>query len=151
MRVLFDTNILARAAQPKHPLHRPAVESGDVLRARGHHPCVVPQVLYEFSVVCTRLESENGLGFAAARVDKEINMFRPPLFLFLEDVPEVFRTWRTLVVTNEVKGKPAHDARLVAAMVVHGIDALLTFNTPDFTRYDGIRVLDPRQVAASAS
>jgi predicted nucleic acid-binding protein len=46
------------------------------------------------------------------------------------------------VADYRVSGKNAHDARLVAAMVVHGIDSILTFNAQDFVRYREIRVLD---------
>jgi hypothetical protein len=45
-------------------------------------------------------------------------------------------------------GKPAHDARLVAAMERHGLTHLLTFNLVDFQRYAGLELLDPHQVAA---
>jgi predicted nucleic acid-binding protein len=38
-----------------------------------------------------------------------------------------------------------HDTRLVAAMNVHGVERILTFNTDDFTRY-GIGVLHPSSV-----
>lgn len=41
------------------------------------------------------------------------------------------------------QGVQAHDARLVAAMVVHRIDQLLTFNIEDFTRYKEIQPLLP--------
>ena len=34
-----------------------------------------------------------------------------------------------------VVGSKVHDARLVAAMNVHGVRRILTFNTDDFTRY----------------
>jgi predicted nucleic acid-binding protein len=43
-----------------------------------------------------------------------------------------------------VLGTKVHDARLVAAMNVHGIERILTFNTGDFARY-GIEVLLPSQ------
>ena len=46
------------------------------------------------------------------------------------------------MVEYRVSGKNAHDARLVAAMVVHEIESILTFNTGDFLRYEEIRVLD---------
>jgi hypothetical protein len=32
-------------------------------------------------------------------------------------------------------------------MKVHGIDSILTFNVRDFTRYDGITVIDPHTIA----
>jgi predicted nucleic acid-binding protein len=44
-----------------------------------------------------------------------------------------------------VVGAKVHDARLVAAMNVHGVRRLLTFNAGDFARY-GIEVLQPAAV-----
>ncbi len=48
-----------------------------------------------------------------------------------------------------VMGTKVHDARLVAAMHVHRVTHLLTFNEQDFVRYDDIQVVHPRQLAAS--
>jgi hypothetical protein len=45
-----------------------------------------------------------------------------------------------------VSGKNAHDARLVAAMHIHRLGQLLTFNCADFHRFPGITVLSPDQV-----
>jgi len=42
-----------------------------------------------------------------------------------------------------------HDARLVAAMNVHGVRRILTFNTDDFKRYQ-IEALHPSSVLADA-
>jgi predicted nucleic acid-binding protein len=47
-----------------------------------------------------------------------------------------------------VIGKPAHDARLVAAMQVHGLTAILTFDRTGFSRYPGVEVIHPEQVKA---
>jgi predicted nucleic acid-binding protein len=47
----------------------------------------------------------------------------------------------------QVSGKPAHDARLVAAMHVHGLTSILTFDKTGFTRYAGIEVVNPTAVA----
>ena len=42
-------------------------------------------------------------------------------------------------------GVQVHDARLVAAMLVHGIPNLLTLNVTDFARYaDVITAVHPR-------
>ena len=41
----------------------------------------------------------------------------------------------------EIVGKRAHDARLVAAMVRHGITHLLTFREQDFARFSEIAVI----------
>ncbi len=43
MRVLLDTNLLARSAQPLHPQHGLAVISVSLLRARGDAIFLLPQ------------------------------------------------------------------------------------------------------------
>lgn len=50
-----------------------------------------------------------------------------------------------------MKGKNAHDARLVAAMVRHGLTHILTFNAQDFSRYRGITIDDARCAPAGRS
>jgi predicted nucleic acid-binding protein len=55
--------------------------------------------------------------------------------------------WRRLVVVHAVVGVKVHDARLVAAMHVHGVSHLLTLDEEDFNRYPGITVVHPRQFA----
>jgi predicted nucleic acid-binding protein len=69
------------------------------------------------------------------------------IFPLLPEVPEIYAEWRRLVVTHEVMGIQVHDARLVAAMRVHGISHILTFNTQDFRRYADITVVHPAEVA----
>jgi predicted nucleic acid-binding protein len=44
-----------------------------------------------------------------------------------------------------VIGNQVYDVRLVAAMTVHGIGRILTFNAGDFARY-GIEVIHPLAV-----
>jgi hypothetical protein len=55
--------------------------------------------------------------------------------------------WERLFTTYRVFGKSTHDARLAAAMMVHGVGSLLTFNLPDFVRYPNISVINPATVA----
>lgn len=68
------------------------------------------------------------------------------MFVVLEDTPKIFPEWERLVVVHQVIGKQAHDARLVAAMLVHDVTHLLTFNTADFKRYSEVTVVDPASV-----
>jgi hypothetical protein len=44
------------------------------------------------------------------------------------------------VVQYRVSGKPAHDARLVAAMKVHGLTSILTFDSTGFSRYTALKL-----------
>jgi len=52
------------------------------------------------------------------------------------------------VVSFGVSGVQVHDARLVAAMTVHGVTHILTLNPTDFARYTtvGIVAVDPLTV-----
>lgn len=73
------------------------------------------------------------------------------LFALLPDTAAVFPEWQRLVVQHDTKGRSAHDARLVAAMNVHGVGHVLTFNGTDFTRYPGVTALDPTSFVTRAA
>jgi predicted nucleic acid-binding protein len=146
MRVLLDTNIFARLAQPTHPHHTIAKQAVTALRLRDDEPCVVPQVLYELWVVCTRPVPLNGLGMTSAAAGAELANVTRFAFLY-RDERAILQHWQQLVANYEIKGKAAHDARVVAAMVRHGVKPLLTFNVNDFSRFREIDVLAPDQIA----
>lgn len=149
MTVLFDTNILIRAAQPSHALRQQALKAGDILKARGEDLCIVPQVLYEFWAVATRPPGENGLGLTTAEARAELTRIKRLFFVLLE-TPAVLPLWEELVAAHDVKGKSTYDARLVASMKVHNVTHVLTFNGQDFARYPGITVLTPEAIVKSA-
>jgi hypothetical protein len=81
-------------------------------------------------------------------VDIEIGRLER-LFAVLDDTPAILPEWKRIVSRYQIIGKNGHDARLIASMTVHGVNQLLTFNTPDFQRYQGITVLAPRQVVTT--
>jgi predicted nucleic acid-binding protein len=140
MAVLLDTNILLRLAQPHHPSARVAARALKALRDSGETLHITQQNIVEFWAVTTRPVDANGLGFTTQQAAEEIAALRR-LFLLLPELP-LQDAWERLVVEYRVSGKNAHDTRLVAAMVVHGIETILTFNTQDFLRYGDIRVLN---------
>ena len=146
MRILVDTNLITPLAQPTHQHHKTAQTAVENIRARNDDLCIVPQVIYEFWVVATRpVSPERGLGMSGTRANKEIGTIRK-LFTLLDDTPGLFQEWHRLVVQYDVHGRPAHDARFVAAMIQLGITHILTFNAKDFRRYSEITVLCPDQV-----
>jgi hypothetical protein len=67
-------------------------------------------------------------------------------FQILPETPEIFSTWRELVLKHRVSGIQVHDARIVAAMRVHRLGRVLTFVVEDFKRYSGIAVVHPAEV-----
>jgi predicted nucleic acid-binding protein len=148
MSILLDTNILTRSAEPQHPLYQVAADAVVLLLVQPDEPVLVPQNLYEFWVVCTRPVAQNGLGFSPQQAHAELSRLRT-LYPLLDDTAALLPQWEQLVSQYQVVGKNAHDARLVAAMLVHGIGRLLTFNPADFQRFPGITVVTPQEVLAS--
>ena len=68
------------------------------------------------------------------------------LFTLLPDRPEIHAQWRKLVVECNVSGVQVHDARLAAAMHIHGLQHLLTLNAVDFNRYPNIVAVHPADI-----
>jgi len=145
MNYLIDTNILTRIAEPGHAMHSSALNAVNRLIHQGHKLHIVPQNLYEFWVVCTRPISVNGLGKTATEAVAELTSIKS-LFLLADDIPAIFSAWEQLVVSTPIVGKNAHDARLVAAMTVHGLSHLLTFNAKDFLSYSCVTVMTPDEI-----
>ena len=143
-----DTNILLRVSQrqdPSYSMIRAALRS---LRTDAAKLCYSSQNLAEFWNVCTRPREQNGYGLTIAETDRRAALIEAS-FALLPDTEHIHNEWRRLVVVHSVIGVKVHDARLVAAMHVHGVSHLLTLDEQDFGRYPGITVVHPRQVAKS--
>lgn len=145
MPYLVDTNLLLRSAEMGHPMRALAVGAIRVLFARGEIIYTTTQNLYEFWVVATRPAERNGLGMSATQAAFELARLEQQ-FPSLPDTQASYDEWRRLVTTHSVLGVKAHDTRLVAAMLTHGVSHILTFNVADFRRYPGITVVDPQSV-----
>ncbi len=143
---LADTNILLRLARRDDPDYSVVRTALQQLQRRGTLFCYTSQNLAEFWNVATRPKGRNGFGLSVAQADSEARLIESKLIL-LPDNEQVHREWRRLVVAHGVMGVQVHDARLVAAMHVHGIFHLLTLNEQDFTRYPDITVMHPQNVA----
>ena len=142
---LIDTNVLLRLLQPQHPQYSIAAAAVAELRKQRSDLCVAPQNLVEFWVVATRPVVNNGLGMSPLTIAGELRALNG-LFRLLEGKSGVAGAWETLVGKHLVSGKQAHDAHLVAVMLVYAVTDILTFNIADFRRYPAITVLDPAQV-----
>ena len=147
MKTLLDTNFLLRLGDKGHAMHGIAAAAAGALYPNGCEGVLVPQVLYEYWVVATRPIAVNGLGMDPVTVDGAISKW-VALYPLLRDERRVFDFWRELVNAHSVKGKKAHDARLVAAMLRHRIPNILTFNGPDFVRFANVNIYSPEDVIA---
>lgn len=145
MPYLTDTNLLLRSAEPAHPMYADATNALELVIASGEEVHVVPQVLMEFWTVATRPIERNGLGMSVSQAQAELARIEA-VFPLLPDTAAIYPEWRRLITTYAVLGLSAHDARLVAAMRVHGLTHLLTFNVDHFRRYREITVVCPVDV-----
>ena len=92
------------------------------------------------------LPKKNGLGFPPERTKAEVARLKR-LFIFLPDTQAIFSEWERLVETYEVKGAKVHDTRLVAFMLVHQIERILTYNVKDFRRFSAeITPVSPKEI-----
>jgi predicted nucleic acid-binding protein len=142
MIILADTNVLLRVSKPDDT----AMLSLDWLRIQGNEITIVLQCGYEYYVVATRPIEQNGLGLEPGAAIRDLDRFIG-VFRLMRDERKVFGCWKALIEEFQVRGKTAHDARLVAAMRRHRVTHLLSFNTADFKRYEPeITLLDPHQI-----
>jgi predicted nucleic acid-binding protein len=142
MRVLVDTNILLRSAQPNHPLSSQATHAVAQLIRQKDAVFFCSQNIAEFWNVATRPAGLNGLGLSQGEALKEIGSIEKLLTL-LPDIPAIYIAWKQIVRDHAVQGVKVYDARLVAIMRVYAVESVLTFNASDFKRYSNITALHP--------
>src|SRR5450432_3099823 len=141
--IAVDTNVLVGAIQTFDPQLRAAARRAvKSLYRHGEQLLCFPQNLVEFWNASTRPVTGNGLGFTPEQAARYVDRFQT-LFDLLPETPEIFPTWRKLVLDYKVSGIQVHDARIVAAMLVHQVGQILSFDLDDFKRYRGITVVHP--------
>lgn len=142
---LVDTNIPLRITRRSDPHH--AVVDAALARLAGQRTslCFTHQNIAELWNAMTRPIARNGLGLTIAEAELEVQALESGMNL-LPDSEAVYREWRRVVVNYSVSGVQVHDARLAAAMYVHGITHILTMNVADFDRFDGLTALHPSTV-----
>jgi predicted nucleic acid-binding protein len=147
LKYLADTSLLVRTVHHEDPQSRIARGAIRKLAEAGHQLYILPQNTAEFWVVCTRPAgaNTNGLGYGASRVLRYIARFEA-LFTVLYETDEVYREWKRLIALHSVTGRQAHDTRLAAAMIAHGVENIVTFNVSDFSRYPEITTLHPAKI-----
>jgi predicted nucleic acid-binding protein len=143
-RILLDTNVIVRLSDPAAPEHGVVRAALGKLIERETVLCITAQVLIEFWAVATRPPEANGLGWTVEQTRHALDGLLGQLTL-LNDSPDVLTVWLDLASTG-VSGKRAHDARIVAVAVAHGVEAVLTLNTKDFAGFEGVQAVHPRDV-----
>jgi predicted nucleic acid-binding protein len=150
MSYLVDTNVLLRSVQNSDPMQSEAVCSVSLLLRNPQEVSLIPQTLIEFWAVATRQQINNGLGLSVDETIRQIAYFKT-IFTLWPDTDEIFQEWERLVSQHQVLGKQVYDARRVAAMRVHGLTHLLTFNVGDFKRFTSITATSPQSLLSAES
>ena len=140
--MFIDTNVLVRArftAAPEHALARERLRTA----LGGTEPVRISrQVVREYLAVVTRPQTWSA-PLAMPDALRDADWFLST-FDLLEDGPEVTRVLAALCRDVPVAGRRVHDANIVATMLAHAEERLLTFDLQDFRRYDGrITLIDP--------
>lgn len=134
-RVLLDTNVLLTATDEGRAEHARAQATINDWPAAGTSLYTSGQVLREYLSVATRPAGQNGLGLTQPEAVTNVRKLRLRL-RFLAESDKVGERLLELLEKVQCHGKQVHDANLVATMLVHGIDTLVTSNADDFTRFD---------------
>lgn len=141
-----DTNILLRLLDKSDPFHLMVRQAVRILRAESEKIYTTSQNLAKFWNVCTRpANARGGYGLNIAETTRRVKVIER-LNTVLDDSPKVYQEWKQLVITYSVMGVQVYDARLVAAMKVHGVQNILTLNLSDFARYSGINAIHPKDL-----
>jgi len=141
---LLDTNILLRLSKRDSPEFTSIREALRLLVGANNLLFYSSQNLVEFWNVSTRPVARNGHGLSAKEADDAARHIAH----LLPDTAAIHTEWRRLVAVYAVAGVQVHDARLVAAMKVHGIQYLLTLNDRDFIRHTEVVPLHPEHVVS---
>jgi predicted nucleic acid-binding protein len=144
---LVDSNVLLRWVKPDDRDYPLVVSAIDATLKGGAVFCYTSQNVAEFWNTCTRPLDHNGYGLSPQEADRRARCFEDKLRL-LPDSLAVHHEWRKLLVANNVSGVQVHDARLAAAMYVHRVSKILTFNEKYFARYTDIEAINPRTISA---
>ena len=142
--ILLDTNLLGRMTDSRDSQCAMARHAMHTLFSRGEQLVIVPQNLYEFWAIATRMAGANGLGMTTEQASQWLHFFQRR-FTLMPDRNDLPARWHYLVKTHAIKGFRSHDARLVAAMQSYGMTRLLTSNSGDFKGLP-ITVVDPASV-----
>jgi predicted nucleic acid-binding protein len=142
---LLDTNILLRSRDIDSPDYNLVDRTIKYLISNNHQCFITSQVLIEFWVVATRPVVVNGLGWTPEATGEALQMLIIQ-FELLEETPDIFRLWFSLVTTHKISGKRTHDLRIQAVMLAYSISHILTLNPKDFVPVEEISIIHPNSI-----
>ncbi len=139
--IFIDTNVLIYANVASAPMHSQALTTLNNLWTSGEVLWISRQVIREYVANVTRPQTY-AAPMPATNVIARVQYFEQT-FQVAEDTSTVTGKLRDLLKSIVIGGKQMHDANIVASMLSHGIDNLLTHNVTDFNRYNHLITVIP--------
>lgn len=139
--ILVDTNVWVARIIEDHDFHERARTKLDELADQNELFCISGQIIRELISVCTLGRNLSRL-LRWDELRREIDSLLAQTVLLTENES----TTKKLIDLGEsyqVMGKQIHDANIIAIMLTHGLNRLLTFNPDDFKRFNEIEVILP--------
>jgi predicted nucleic acid-binding protein len=133
-KAMVDTNVLLRLMNPSHVMHIAAKKLVAQILDDGYQLWINRQIVRVYLVQMTRtgfLET----ALTMTEIEPQITEIKS-LFKVADDTDAVTTKLLSLIKQYPTVGKPIHDANIVATMLVHEIDTLLTTNLKDFKRFE---------------
>lgn len=133
-RAMLDTNVLLAATDEARKEHDQALRILNDWPGLGTTLYSSGQIMREYLAVATRPESASGFGLPLPDALANVHAFRARTSLLAEDGKVADRL---LALLREIAcgGKHVHDANIVATMLAHGVDTVVSINVDDFTRF----------------
>jgi predicted nucleic acid-binding protein len=142
VKVFLDTNILLRSTVQAFP-HYPEIQAYVAqYLADDSELWISRQVIREYLVQTMRPQSFMKPMTPEQAVQQVQSMQQ--VFQIANETSATTRELLQLIRSFPMGGKQIHDANIVATMLTHDIDTLITLNTSDFKRFaDKITLLSP--------
>ncbi len=141
-QVFIDSNVLVYANNALSPFCQTARNQLENMFSSFESVWVSRQVFREFAVVVSRemLNANGKVDFQLLATT--IHRFEQD-FMVAEDSQAVTHQLLQLLESTNTAGKQVHDANIVATMLLHGVDTILTNNVADFNRFSHLITLLP--------
>lgn len=133
-RAMLDTNVLLTATDEGKAEHADALRILNVWPGAACTLYTSGQILREYLAVATRPAGKNGLGMKTADALGNVRAIRERTTLLPENA-RVADQLLGLLDDVRCRGRQVHDANVVATMLAHGIEAVVTMNLDDFDRF----------------
>jgi predicted nucleic acid-binding protein len=141
-KVFIDSNILVYANNVMSPFCQAARTQLQAAFSTFESVWVSRQVFREFTVVVSReiLAANGKVDFQL--LESTILRFEQDYMVAEDSQLVTHRLLRLLEETNTA-GKQVHDANIVATMLIHDVDTILTNNVADFNRFSHLITVLP--------